>query len=554
MQWRFLSQTTPQSLEDVTTILLQNRQISDPELFFHPPHPQGLPADLLGFNPSEVEKAVTLIKAACAEKKDILIFGDYDADGICATAVMWEALKSLGCVARPFIPQRDKHGYGMTPRVLEEIFELQKPDMIVSVDTGIVAHAAAAYAREHGVSLIISDHHQSEKNEDGSPDYPDADAIIHSTQLCGTTVAWVLARELGSQSVGTSLDLCGIATISDQVPLHGANRSFAYYGIPALQKTHRIGLRTLYRLAEVESTKIDSFTLGFVISPRINAMGRLAHGMDALRLLCTTSQDRAQQLATTLTNMNVERQDMTKEQFDIAWTQVQEQSEEFISIVISEQFHEGVIGLLAGRLVERLSKPALVMTYSGEKVKGSARSIKGVNVTDLLREAREHLLEVGGHPMAGGFSLTKENIEIFKSTMFQIARKKITEQQLIPVRVLECSLPLKLASVELCALQDKCAPFGMDNPKPEYAFSNLRVTAVQQLGKEKQHLKLFVEPVGGATEPIEALFWNKAAKFADLTVGQIISCAGQLETNTWRENTKLQIIIRDLVIGAQEDF
>lgn len=546
MHWQYSSKEYPTSLAQLTQVLLNNRGISDVELFFHPPHPETISVADLGFDVEEMARAVSYIHEACRQKKDIVIFGDYDADGISATATLWEALADLGCTARPFIPHREKHGYGLTVAALQEIITEKKPDLLITVDNAIVAHAAAQYAAENDVPLIITDHHQAEKDARGQSYYPKAVAVVHTTKLCGTTVAWILARELGATHVAKSLDLCGLATISDQVPLQGANRSFAFHGIKALQQSHRLGLRALYTEAKITQANIDSFTVGYLISPRINAMGRLAHGMDALRLLCTQNMGRAAQLASTLASMNVERQDMTQSQLDLAVAQVQKQEMESIVIAVSDEFHEGVIGLIAGKLVERFSKPALVMSVSERSIKGSARSLPGINITELLRSVRQHLQEVGGHPMAGGFSLNHEQLEQFKVAIFTQARTTISQELLVPSITVDCKIPLSLVNQELCVLLDKFAPFGSGNAKPLFSFTNLRVVGSQLLGKEKQHLKLLLESLDFSTSPIEALFWRQAKLIDGCSVGQQLDCVGQVECSTWNGKTKVQMILKDI--------
>ncbi len=548
MQWLLQAQDIPQTSEELIQILLANRGIKDAPAFFAPKQPQALTLDDLQISASEAAQAVTTIKAFCTAKKDILIFGDYDADGICATAVLWEALQSLGCVARPFIPQRDKHGYGLTRGVLEEIIAAKKPDLIITVDNGIVAHSAAQFAREQGITLIISDHHQPEVDGDGNSIYPDAEAIFHTTKLCGTTVAWVLARELGAPSIMHSLDLCGLATISDQVPLQDANRAFAAAGVTAIRTSKRVGLQALCTEAGVRQAELDSYSIGFTVAPRINAMGRLTHGMDALRLLCTKNQERARELAQILGETNVQRQDITLDQLEEAVTQVSLQIEESIVIAHSPSFHEGIIGLIAGRLVEKYAKPALVMSVGERYIKGSARSVKGVNITELLRSVREHLLEVGGHPMAGGFSVSHEKLEIFKTAIFTMAKQTIQKELLIPSLELDCALPCSLVTEEVCHAIEKFAPFGSGNHKPVFSFGTVRIVGKQAMGKEQQHLKVMFEPEDFSASPIEGLWWRNGALEKELKIGQLVQCAGYMECSTWKGKRKMQVVVKDMVI------
>lgn len=550
MQWQVQSEVKPSNSAELQDILLSNRGISDSKIFFNPPSPQNLSLEELDFNLPQVKKAVEVILNACQAKKDILIFGDYDADGICATAVLWEGLQSLGCVARPFIPHREKHGYGLTAAALQEIIDAKKPDLIITVDNGIVAHVAAQFAKEQGISLVISDHHQPEVDEDGAFIYPEAEAIFHTTKLCGTTVAWMLARELGSKTAAQSLDLCGLATISDQVPLRDANRAFAKFGVEALRTTKRVGLQALFKEARVKQMELDSYSVGFTVAPRINAMGRLSHGMDALRLLCTHNLNRAAQLAGTLGETNVQRQDITLDQFTEAVSQVSIQVEESIVIAHSASFHEGVIGLIAGRLVEKYSKPALVMSVSEKGIKGSARSIKGINITELLRSVREELTEVGGHPMAGGFSLTHEKLEVFKNKVFQMAKKTIKKELLIPTMILECELPCNMITEEICQMTEEFAPFGSDNPKPVFSFGKVRIVGKQTMGKENKHLKLLFEPEDFSASPIEGLWWRKGALEKDFKVGQLVECAGMMECSSWNGRKKMQVVVRDVQLTS----
>ena len=550
MQWQLQSDIQPKTLEELTEILLRNRGISDEKNFFNPQHPEKLAIDALGFDLAQVAEAVKIITKACTEKKDILIFGDYDADGICATAVLWEALKNLGCVARPFIPHREKHGYGLTIAALQEIIDAKKPDLIITVDNGIVAHPAAKFTQEQGVELVISDHHQPEVDAAGNYLYPPAKAIFHTTQLCGTTVAWMLGRELGAKNSSTSLDLCGLATISDQVPLKGANRSFAFYGIQALRVSNRLGLLALFEESGAKQKELDSYSVGFTLAPRINAMGRLSHGMDALRLLCTNNSERAAQLAGTLGETNIQRQDITLDQFNEAMAQVSVQSEESIIIAHSPNFHEGVIGLIAGRLMEKHSKPALVMSISEKGIKGSARSMKGVNITELLRSVREELNEVGGHPMAGGFSLSHEKLEVFKTKIFTMAKQTIQKELLIPTLILECPLAAEHISESTCLAIEKFAPFGSENPKPMFAFKELRVMSKQTMGKDNQHLKLVLEPVDFSADPFEALWWRKGELGPQYPVGSIVECSGFMECSSWKGRKKMQIIVKDIILDS----
>lgn len=546
MLWQYTNTKVPESDKELTEILLQNRSISDPELFFSPPHPSEFSVEAVGIAPEQMAAAVRRIKQAIRNQEKVLIFGDYDADGISATAILWQAIKAAGLIAVPFIPRRDVHGYGITKKALDEVIAAGAPSLIVTVDNGIVAHSATAYALEKGIDVVISDHHQPEKTAQGSDHLPPALATVHTTKLCGSTVSWMLARELSEEAALDNLDLAALATIADQVPLHGANRSFAVHGLEALRKTRKVGLKALSELANIDLAELSSSSVGYSLAPRINAMGRLAHGLDALRLLCTGSWQTARKLARLLSETNSSRQDLTHDQLQIALEQIKLQQEESVLFVHSDQFHEGVIGLIAGRLVEQFSKPALVVSLGGEVAKGSARSVAGVDIVQVLRAVREDLLEVGGHPMAAGFGISLEKVEVVKERLFTLTRSSIEKSLLVPKLVVECRLPLSQVRISGCEAVQKFDPFGAGNPEPLFAFENLKLIDLQTLGKHHQHLKLLLGDPESEDHHCQAVFWNQAQLQTRLRLGKSISFVARLECNEWKGRKKPQLVLKDI--------
>ncbi|HEX9817786.1 MAG TPA: DHH family phosphoesterase, partial [Patescibacteria group bacterium] len=312
MQWRFLNNNIPHLPADLEQILLQNRQITDPEIFFSPPELSQITLEDVEIDLEQVRIAKERLLQAIKKKEQILVFGDYDADGICATAIMWEALYSLGANALPFIPHREKHGYGLTWAAIEELSERPFPAVVITVDTGIVALEAVKELTNKGVEVIITDHHQPETT------LPSALAIVHTPLISGSAVAWFMARELSEKATRQSLDLAALATISDMMPLRGVNRSLVFHGLKAINQTKRLGLKTLLKVAKLDKKPVNAGTVGYALAPRINAMGRLSHGLDALRLLCTTSQSRAWQLAMLLDDTNSDRQQLTDDLLQLA--------------------------------------------------------------------------------------------------------------------------------------------------------------------------------------------------------------------------------------------
>lgn len=544
MRWNVLFPDKVNTLEQLNSALLSNRGISDQDEFFNPPSPLALSMADVGLSTEAVAQAVSIIKAH--RDKKILVFGDYDADGICATAVMWLTLHNLGYQVLPFIPHRSKHGYGISHKALDEILNDSPPDLVISVDNGIVAHQPIERLRAAGIDVIVTDHHQPEAK------LPSATAIVHTTQLCGTTVAWMLAREILQASLAQTpaasraeglLDLCGIATIADQVPLLKANRSFALFGVKALQTTNRPGIKALCLIAGSEISDISAETVNFTLAPRINAMGRLDHGLDALRLVCTGNLDKATQLANTLQVTNLRRQGLTDTMLKEAELQAEKWLDQHLIVVASPSYHEGVIGLIAGRLTEKYHKPAIAIAIGEETAKASARSVVGVNVVELIRMVKEDLLEVGGHPMAAGFGLLSEKVELVMDRLSVIARTEITADLLTPTLSVDCEIDTTLLTLELADLLQKFEPFGQANPKPMFKICGIKILDQQAIGKNQQHLKLLISDED-QTVTVTALGWNMGHLAAGGLLRTRELCA-TVEVNTWKNRTQLQLHIKD---------
>jgi single-stranded-DNA-specific exonuclease len=551
MKWKIQSTVVPQDIAELRQLLLTNREITDPDAFFSPPSPLSLSAKDVGIDQKEMKRAVKRIHQAGKNKEKIVVFGDYDADGVCATAILWQVLHALNYQALPFIPQRDQHGYGLSVAALEEVLsDENRPSLIITVDNGIVAHPALAYAHEQGVEVILTDHHQPDENK------PQALAVVHTTRLCGATVSWMLAKELvaghpkSSELAEQGLDLCGIATIADQVPLRDLNRQFAFHGLKAVQTSQRAGLKALFAISKFEQVKADSNAIGFGIAPRINAMGRLAHGLDALRLLCTSSLQKAQGLAALVSETNTQRQDITMDLFKDAQQQALGQSNESIIIVHSQSYHEGVIGLIAGRLAERHSKPAIVVSLGEKVAKASARSVPGVNVVELIRVIREHLLEVGGHPMAAGFGFESSKLTLIKELLMSQARASIAAELLVPCLEVECELPSFLVSQELALDLEAFAPFGQGNPEPAFFLSGMKVRAADRLGKEGKHLKLMLLADEEEKNEIAAIGWGMGKLADEIRSGDSLDLVGTLQLNHWNGKSKVQLMVRDVRVQS----
>lgn len=552
MRWQLESQEIVRDLGQLEKLLLESRGISDPELFFNPPHPLKLSYQELGINTKDLGKALDILESARQSRQKIVIFGDYDVDGISATAILWRLLHSHGWQVKPFIPERSSHGYGLSERGVRAMLELESPDIVLTVDNGIVAHQAVADLEASGVATIITDHHQPERGEKGSLKLPPAGAVVWSTKLCGASVAWILGRFLAEKDpamlpiLEESLDLAGLATIADQVPLQGANRSFAYHGILALKKSTRVGLKALMKNSGVEQSSLDTTNINFGIAPKINAMGRLEHDLDALRLLCTHSPRQASELANLLSDTNSRRQTVTADQLSHARELAEGQESEHLIIVASDQYHEGVIGLIAGHLAQEFSKPAIVMSVGEATIKASARSLIGINVVELIRQVRDDLLEVGGHPMAAGFGLESTKLELVKERLQALALATIGRDQLVATLTLEARLDPSLLDLNTYYEVSKFAPFGQGNFEPIWQIEGVEIERIGQIGREGKHLKLLLKlPANRGF--VEALGWGMGERLSDLELavaknqGRELKLAVVLERNIWREREKLQL-------------
>ena len=539
-------------------ILLKNRGIktkNEKEEFFNPVHPEKISVKSLNLDQKEINNTLKRIKDAIKNKEQIIIFGDYDADGICATAILWECLYSFSKNVSPYIPSRFEEGYGANVKSIEKLkIENKKLKIIITVDNGIVANEAVNKANELGIDVIITDHHQVGNK------LPKAYSIIHTDKISGSGIAWILARELrkklatGYRLPDTGLELCAIGTISDQLPLVGPNRSFAKYGLDALNMTDRPGLLALFeeagidngssRLRPATARQVGTYEVNFMIAPRINAMGRLEHAIDSLRLLCTTSSQRARDLAQFIGKTNRERQKIVEEVVIRALGQAQDKLTDR-TIIVAGEYHEGVIGLAAAKLVEEYYRPTIVIS-KGEKIsKASARSISGFNIIEAIHKMDSLIIGGGGHPMAAGFTIETENIEVFMQQFEEVSRPLLTDDILIKRLKIDLELDFGLIDKNLVDLLTKFEPHGIGNFTPIFMTKEVRLVDSRTVGNESKHLKLTLEKDGRI---FPAIAFGMGELYGKLKPGQKIDVAYNLENNVWNGNESLQLKIKDIKI------
>ena len=521
---------TPRTEGTVFDQLLKNRQIGPQDLSkFINPTLSDLddPLKLSG-----VREAKDRILTAIKNGEKIVIYGDYDVDGISATAVLWEAIDKLGGRVLPYIPDRFSEGYGINSEAIKKLAE-DGTKLIISVDSGVTAFKEITLAKKLGIDFIITDHHTLPS------ELPPALAIVHTTSLAGVGVAYKLAQSL---IPNPAIELVALGTIADIVPLTSENRILAKLGIEALKKTIRPGLLALYEEARLERKNIGAYEIGFMIGPRLNAMGRLEHALDSLRVLLTRDPVRARDLAKKLGETNEERRRQTIEMVSHARQSVTDSSKEKIWVVSDPSYAQGIIGLIAGRLTEEWGRPVIAISEGEEVSKGSARSITGFNLVQAIGEAKDLLLSFGGHPQAAGFTIATKNIPLFRQKLTEYASKNIKDEGLEKRLLIDAKITEDEATIELARKIETMSPFGPGNPNPLFAMTDLEVGEMRLLSENK-HLRL-------GLGKFEAIGFGLGTRGSEIRPGMKIDAAFHLEINTWRERDKLQLKLRDFKVKS----
>ncbi len=545
-KWQLLSPKKVNTIPGIIKTLLDNRNIKtkkEVEDFMNPKLDLITPSSV-GLDKTQLDKAVKRVNKAISDNEKIVIYGDYDVDGVCGAAVLWESLYKKYKNVRPHIPHRVEEGYGLSVKGIDYILEnAPETKLIITVDNGIVANDAVDYAISRGLDVIITDHHVA------SGTLPNAHSIVHTTNLCGAGVAYMFALQIEGGSpnkLDERLDLVALATVADLVPLTHANRALVKYGIEALRNTKRPGLIALFDEAKVKKDEIGTYHIGHMIGPRINAAGRIAHALDSLRLICTKDPFRAKELAGLLGETNKSRQALTEDlTLHAASLSKMISIKDKMIIVYDKSYNPGVIGLIASRLVEAHYRPSIVMSIGDEVAKGSARSIAGFNIIEFIREFRHLLIDAGGHPMAAGFTIQIDKIEEFRSLLTNRANDFIEDSLLERKIEIDMEIGLEQVTQDVYKAIQGLEPYGMKNPVPLFLTRNATVVSADLVGKEKNHLKLRLSQ-GGVT--IDAMFFRQTEN--KFSISDKVDLVYQVESNTWNGNTKLQLMVRDMVISG----
>ncbi|MDU1823016.1 single-stranded-DNA-specific exonuclease RecJ [Clostridium sp.] len=480
----------------------------------------------------DMKKAVSIIKGSIEEKKKIVIYGDYDCDGVCSTTILYRTLKKLGANFDYYIPNREDEGYGMNSDRIRKL-KSEGAEVILTCDNGISAMEQVEVAKELGLTVIITDHHDIpyiEKEGNRINVVPNSDCVINPKQgnceypfkeLCGAGVALKFSMELVNamgRSFSEFYDLfqyAAIATICDVVELFGENRIIVKEGLKLINNTSSIGLKALIKATGLEGKEIGEYHFGFVLGPCINATGRLETADLSVELLITEDEKYAEELAKKLYDLNVERQELTFDSVESVISKVEEEiaNGEKVILVYDEGIHESIAGIVAGRVRERFNLPAIVMTKGKDMPKGSARSIEGYNMFEELNKCKEYIEKFGGHPMAAGLSVKEENISLLRKALN--SKCTLSDEDIIPVIKIDSPLEIKYLDESLVEEIESLRPFGKGNGSPLFAVKNIKVSRVFFIGKEKNFMKFrFVIP--GTFGYVEGLNFDKYEDFKNM--------------------------------------
>ena len=499
----------------------------------------------------DMELGVDRIQQAIMNGEKIVIYGDYDVDGITSTALMYETLEELGAEVEYYIPDRFKDGYGPNVEVYKHLID-EGVSLIVTVDNGVAGHEAIDYANQHGVDVVITDHHELPET------LPDAYAIIHPRhpegdypfgELSGVGVAFKVAAALLEELPQDVLDLVALGTVADLVSLTGENRILVKYGLQLLQQTMRPGLQSLYKVAGIEVPTITEETIGFSLAPRLNALGRMENGSLGVELLTTLDEEKAEELAKTTNQLNIKRQEEVNKIVEEAVAQLANKSENhLVNVVAGNNWHEGVVGIVASRLVDMTGKPSLVLSIDEKTgiAKGSGRSIEAFQMFDALDSHRDILMKFGGHHMACGLSLDKEKLSDLQQVVDEEGKKQGIEHATKPV-VKVIPVNLDDVNLDLEAQLEVLAPFGTDNHRPVFEFKDYEVNAVQAIGQQKNHLKLQLQSNNSQVDALD--FGIGSKKISEIERNKNSVCLiGTLGKNIWQSRVNLQIMIEDILL------
>ena len=517
---------------------------------------------------SGMQEAVDRIQAAIEKKEKIRIYGDYDADGVCSSALLARMFKRLNAQADVYIPHRIQEGYGLNKAAIDRA-KREDISLIVTVDNGISAAEETDYARQLGIDVIVTDHHEPPEQ------LPDAaytiinpkqtDCPYPFKQLAGVGVAYKLAIALTGMSEPEWRVIAAIGTIADLVPLVDENRVLVKSGLQALQDANIPGLRALIEVAGVGRDPLTEMNVAFQLAPRINAGGRMSDAEPAVRLLMTEDEQEAKELAQELDRLNRERQKLVEEMTAEAFSMMERErmdgsiDDERVIVVGKAGWNVGVVGIVASKIVEKTNKPAIVLSFDEVSglAKGSARSIEAFDIHRALTECADLLDQFGGHRAAGGMTLKIEQVGPFRKRLNELAHEWLSEDDFVPISHADLECSIHEISENVIEQLEWLAPFGVGNPPPRFVFRNVRVRDMRLLGQKRNHLKLVLEPLepnGDIGQTLEAIAFDRKLESGWISSHANLNVYGEVGFNEWNGIRKRQLTVQDLGVNEPQLF
>ena len=503
----------------------------------------------------DMKFAIDRIKEAINNKEKILIYGDYDVDGVASTALLTNFLRQKTNNIFPYIPDRETEGYGVSFNGIKKAIKKQV-SLIISIDCGIKALKEVEYAKKNNIDFIICDHHLPES------EIPNAIAVLDPKrvdcnypfkELCGCGIGFKLIQalslewEMDTQQLINYLDLVSLATVADQVPLYDENRIITYLGLEQINKEPRPGIKAL--LSDFKGDEISTSTLVFKLSPKVNAAGRMKHATLALELLMCKKLEHTVNLSEQISSINIERREEDKKTTEEALIQIKQKEEESFSstLVHNDNWHPGIIGIVASRLIEKYYRPTIVLTKRGQYYIGSARSINGFDIYKALKKCTNLLEQFGGHKYAAGLKLHKSKLKLFRSEFEKFSKKNISQKQKIKTLIYDLEIPLSDLNFKFFKIIEQMEPFGPNNFKPIFCSRNCVTTSqTRTVGNDNKHLQLFIK---SKNKIYKGIAFGRGDLLNKINESKGFDILYSVEKNTWNGNTELQLIIMDLKLN-----
>ena len=503
----------------------------------------------------DMKSATDRIIEAINNKEKILIYGDYDVDGVASTALLTNFLRQKSNNIFPYIPDRETEGYGVSVNGIKKAIKKQV-SLIISIDCGIKALKEVEYAKKNNIDFIICDHHLPERkipNAVAVLDPKRVDCKYPFKELCGCGIGFKLIQALSlewdidTRQLINYLDLVSLATVADQVPLNDENRIITYLGLEQINKKPRPGIKAL--LSDFKGDEISTSTLVFKLSPKVNAAGRMKHATLALELLMCEKFEHTVNLSEQISSINIERRQEDKKTTEEALIQIKQEEEESFSstLVHNDNWHPGIIGIVASRLIEKYYRPTIVLTKQGQYYIGSARSINGFDIYKALKKCSNFLEQFGGHKYAAGLKLHESKLKLFRSEFEKVASKNISEKQKIKTLIYDLEISLSDLNFKFFKIIEQMEPFGPNNLKPIFCSRNCVTTSqTRTVGNDNKHLQLFIK---SKNKIYKGIAFGRGDLLNKINESKGFDILYSVEKNTWNGNTELQLIIMDLKLN-----